>query len=116
MSGPRKTSGLIKVSDEILGLGKIDLFPMRRLSKADIDARRAEANRIAAEELAEHAALLAVAEPFRRAVLELHRPQLREWSTHHVCLGCDAEGYEVDDTTFPCTTYLLARDWTEPTT
>lgn len=40
------------------------------------------------------------------AVAELHRPQRVDYALNaSQCRGCDAEGYEVDETPWPCSTY-----------
>lgn len=78
---------------------------------AAYERRKREVAPVQAAVLAEHAARLAEADGLRRAVLELHAPHFRDLSDSAYCDGCDAYGYEVDDTEFPCRTYELARDF-----
>lgn len=57
--------------------------------------------------LAEHARLLASAEPILRGVLEMHGPHVNQSYTAYPaeCWGCDIGGYEGEPPDFPCATY-----------
>jgi hypothetical protein len=56
---------------------------------------------------AEHRALVGSASGLRRAILESHSPD--EGVRSPRCRDCSGAAYEEVD--FPCTTYILARDW-----
>lgn len=54
-----------------------------------------------------------------RDIAELHKPvNITEGWTHANCLGCDAQGYEVDNTEWPCRTAMIMLEFlnldTEP--
>lgn len=66
-----------------------------------------------ADILAKHAEVSAAAHGLRRAVLELHAPKVF-YSSGLYCGGCEFNGCEAEPFEFPCSTYVLARDWPEP--
>lgn len=57
--------------------------------------------------VAEHRTLVDSASGLRRAILESHSPD--EGVRSPRCRDCSGAAYEEVD--FPCTTYILARDW-----
>jgi hypothetical protein len=83
----------------------------RKIDRADYERRRIEHH--AAISTA-HDALIAEATGLRRAVLELHGPGREPYGWEPRCDGCESEGYESEQPTFPCSTYVLARDFRGP--
>jgi hypothetical protein len=62
---------------------------------------------------AAHDALIAEATGLRRAVLELHGPEREPYGWEPRCHGCESAGWESEQPEFPCSTYVLARDFRE---
>lgn len=121
---PVKISARITVSRETLGgLHPLDVLGLLRdptpAEHAERERARAE-HRFAREQLhrthlAQHADVLdrlrARKQHIAVTIAELHRPQRAEYTLEaSECRGCDAFGAEVEETTWPCSTYGAIAD------
>lgn len=93
---------------------------LRRCGRGEeLDRTIAEGKRARAEHAArkldkdaEHSRNLEGATGLRRAILEMHAPEM-DYPSDATCKGCYVdEGCGCEGAHFPCSTYALARDWT----
>jgi hypothetical protein len=80
--------------------------------REEIQRRAAPIAEIARTVVEQHQQVLASVSGLRHALLVLHEPHLYDrvdlWPH---CEGCDLNGNEPEHPEFPCSTYILARDW-----